>query len=135
MINPDESVLEKILIRKIHILRVDEFGRRKFRRKGKTLLELHFYTILDPSDHFVGGERDEYTWGSCETNWKYDPGGTTERESSGVLELVRQVLCSFFPVKEYLSALRRSWDDGNCRDGDSCGWAMTTVSANRTLGS
>jgi hypothetical protein len=39
----------------------------------------------------------------------------------------------FFPLKkEHLSTLRRSWEDGNCRDGDSCGWARpTTISAVR----
>ncbi len=57
--------------------------------------------------------------------------GETEREGSGVKELVKQVLCSFFPLKkEHASALRRSWDDGNCRDGGSCGWTVfTTTSA------
>ncbi len=56
MIRPDPTALEKILNGKIHILRVDEFRRRSFRRKGKTLFELHLDSMLDPSEHFLGVE-------------------------------------------------------------------------------
>jgi hypothetical protein len=31
------------------------FGRR-FRRKGKTLFELHLDSMIDPWEHFLGGE-------------------------------------------------------------------------------
>jgi hypothetical protein len=67
-------------------------------------------------------------------SWKHDAEGEAELERSGTLELARQDLCSFFPLKkEHLSALRRSWDSGNCRDGDNCGWEMPTISAAGTL--
>ena len=72
------------------------------------------------------GTRGEHTWGSRATknSWKHDAEGEAELESSGSLELVMQDVCSFFPQKkEHLSALGRSWEDGICRDGDSCGWA------------
>ena len=37
-----------------------------------------------------------------------------------------QVLSSFFPMKkEHASALRRSWEDDNCRDECSCRWALS----------
>jgi hypothetical protein len=54
-------------------------------------------------------------------------------KGSGSLELAQEAVCSFFPLKkEHLSALRRSWEDGNCLDGGSCGWARrTTMSAAR----
>ena len=84
------------------------------------------------------GTRDEHTCCSRVTknSWKHDAEGAAEPESSRVLELARQTLCSFFPLKkEHLSALRRSRDDGNCHDGDSCGWTMPTISAALTLGS
>jgi hypothetical protein len=45
--------------------------------------------------------------------------GGDELENSGDLVFVSQVL-------------RRSWDCGNCRDGDSCGWGMPTISSART---
>jgi hypothetical protein len=81
------------------------------------------------------GTRDEHTWGSRETMnfWKHDTEGEADPSSSGALELVRQDGCSFFPLqKEYLSALRRSWEDGNCHDGGNCRWARpTTISATR----
>ena len=38
----------------------------QFRRKGKTLFELHFYTIVDPSKHLDGSE----------VVWKFPPGQT-----------------------------------------------------------
>jgi hypothetical protein len=75
------------------------------------------------------GTRGEYTWGSRVTNhsWKYGAEDEVELESSGVLELDQQTVCSFFPLKkEHLSDLRRSWEDGNCRDGDCCGWVRGT---------
>jgi hypothetical protein len=51
-------------------------------------------------------------------SWKHDADDETETESSGDSEFARQALCSFFPLKkEHLSALRRSWEDGDCRDG------------------
>ncbi len=50
------SVLEKILDGKILILRIDEFRSRRFRRKGKTLFELHLDSMIDPSEHFLGDE-------------------------------------------------------------------------------
>jgi hypothetical protein len=57
LIRSDPSVLEKILNREIHILWVDEFRRRRFRRKGKTLLELDIFLIPFPGNqrraHFV----------------------------------------------------------------------------------
>ncbi len=47
---------------------------------------------------------------------------------------MKQVLCSFFPLKkEHASALRRSWDDGNCRDGGSCGWTVFTTTSTPCL--
>ncbi len=53
------------------------------------------------------GTRDDHTWVSCVTNWKHDSGDAVEQESSGALELTRQALCSFFPLKkEHLSALK-----------------------------
>ena len=83
------------------------------------------------------GTRGEHTCCSRATknSWKHDAEGAAEPESSRALELARQVLRSFFPLKkEPLSALRRSWDCDNCRDGGSCGWAMPTISADCTLG-
>ena len=53
---PDASALQQILDGKIHVLGIDEFRRRRFRRKGKTLFEIHFDSMLDPSEHFLGGE-------------------------------------------------------------------------------
>ena len=49
LIRPDPSALEKILNREIHILWVDEFRRRRFRCKGKTLLELDLDSMFDPT--------------------------------------------------------------------------------------
>jgi hypothetical protein len=65
--------------------------------------------------------------------WKHDAEGETEPSSSWVLVLVSQDVRSFFPLqKEHLSAVRRSWEDGNCHNGGSCGWARpTTISATR----
>jgi hypothetical protein len=34
-------------------MRVDEFRRRRFRCKGEPLLDLHFYSMVDPSEHFL----------------------------------------------------------------------------------
>ena len=56
LIHPNPSVLEKILNREIHILRVDEFRRRGFRRKGKTLLELDLDSMFDPTKDLLGNE-------------------------------------------------------------------------------
>jgi hypothetical protein len=56
LILPDLSVLEKILNREIHIWRVDEFRRRRFRRKGKTLLELNLDSMFDPTEDLLGSE-------------------------------------------------------------------------------
>ena len=56
LIRPDPSSLEKILNRVIHILRVDEFRRRRFRRKGKTLLELDLDSMFDPTKDLLGNE-------------------------------------------------------------------------------
>ena len=78
------------------------------------------------------GTRGEHTWGlrATKNSWKYDAEGKSETESSGTLEFAMQAVCSFFPLKkEHLSALGRSWDCSNCRDGDSCGWAMPTIFA------
>jgi hypothetical protein len=67
--------------------------------------------------------------------WKHDEEGETEPSSSGALVLVRQDVCSFFPLqKEHLSALRRPWEDGNCLDGGSCGWARPTIISATRLG-
>jgi hypothetical protein len=82
------------------------------------------------------GTRGEHTWCSRATrnSWKHDVEVETEVESSGTLEFARQALCSFFALKtDHLSDLTRSWHCGNCRDGDSCKWAMTTISVVRTL--
>ena len=56
LIRPDPSVLEKILNREIHILWDDEFRRRRFRRKGKTLLELDLDSMFDPTKDLLGSE-------------------------------------------------------------------------------
>ncbi len=56
LIHPDPSALEKILNREIHILQVDEFRRRGFRRKGKTLLELDLDSMFDPTKDLLGSE-------------------------------------------------------------------------------
>ena len=56
LIRPDPSTLEKILNHEIHILRVDEFRRRGFRRKGKTLLELELDSMFDPTKDLLGSE-------------------------------------------------------------------------------
>jgi len=40
-----------------------------------------------------------------------------------------QALSSFFPLKEHASALRRSWEGDNCRDGGSCRWAMSRTTS------
>jgi hypothetical protein len=56
LIRPDPSALEKILNREIHILRVDEFRRRRFRLKGKTLLELDLDSMFDPTKDLLGSE-------------------------------------------------------------------------------
>jgi hypothetical protein len=69
--------------------------------------------------------------------WKHDEEVETEPSSSGALVFVRQTVYSFFALqKEWvqmlllLSTLRRSWEDGNCHDGGSYGWARpTTISA------
>ncbi len=60
--------------------------------------------------------------------------GEAEPSNSGALEFARRAVCSFFPVqKEYLSALRGSWEDGNC-DGDSYGWVRPTTIITTRLG-
>jgi hypothetical protein len=56
LIRPDPSALEKILNHEIHILPVDEFRRRGFRRKGKTLLELDLDSMFDPTKDLLGSE-------------------------------------------------------------------------------
>ena len=56
LIRPDPSTLEKILNREIHILWVDDFRRRRFRRKGKTLLELDLDSMFDPTKDLLGSE-------------------------------------------------------------------------------
>ena len=56
LIRPDPSDLEKILNREIHILRVDEFRLRRFRCKGKTLLELDLDSMFDPTKELLGSE-------------------------------------------------------------------------------
>ena len=56
LIHSDPSALEKILNREIHILRVDEFRRRRFRHKGKTLLELDLDSMFDPTKDLLGNE-------------------------------------------------------------------------------
>jgi hypothetical protein len=39
-----------------------------------------------------------------------------------------QALCSLFPLKkEHLSVLTRSWDDGNCHNGDRQSVLVTAV--------
>ncbi len=48
--------LEKIFDRKVDVLRVYKFRRRRFRRKGKVFLELHLVSMLDPSEHFLGSK-------------------------------------------------------------------------------
>ena len=49
---------------------------------------------------------------------------------SGAEELAKEALCSFFPLKkEHASALRRSWDEGNCHRWGRCRWTDATVSA------
>jgi hypothetical protein len=71
------------------------------------------------------GTRNEHTWGSRATkrSWAHVADGEA-------LELAMQTVNSFCPLKkEHWSALGRSWDCGNCRDGDSCGWAMPTIFA------
>ena len=56
--------------------------------------------------------------------------GEAEPEGSGAEEIAKQALCSFFPLKkEHASALRRSWDEGNCHRWGRCRWTDTTVSA------
>ena len=56
LIRLDPSALEKILNREIHILWVDDFRRRMFRRKGKTLLELDLDSMFDPTKDILGIE-------------------------------------------------------------------------------
>jgi hypothetical protein len=65
--------------------------------------------------------------------WKHDAEDEVEPSSSGALDLAREDGFSFFPIqKEHLSAVRRSWEDGKCHDGDSYGWSRTTtISATR----
>jgi hypothetical protein len=82
------------------------------------------------------GTRNEHTWGSRATkkSWVHVVEGETELSHSGDLELTMQGVYSFCPLKkEDWITLGRSWDCSNCRDGDSCGWVMTTISAS-TLG-
>jgi hypothetical protein len=102
--------------------------------------------MLDPSEHFLGpavpcswfpflGTRGEHAWVSRATMnfWKHDEEDETEPSNSVALEFARRPVCSFFPVlKDYLSVLRGSWEDGNCPDGDSYGWVRpTTIIATR----
>ena len=47
LVGPDSSALEQILNRKVDVLRVDKFRRRRFRRKGQALFELHLDSMLD----------------------------------------------------------------------------------------
>jgi hypothetical protein len=71
------------------------------------------------------GTRDDHTWGSRATkrSWAH----VAEGEA---LELVIQDVYSFCPLKkEHWIVLGRSWDCGNCHDGDSCRWAIPTISA------
>ena len=86
---------------------------------------------------FLGTRGERTCWSRATKNsWKHDAEGAAEPESSRALELVRQTLCSFFPLmKEHLSSLRCSWDVDNCLHGGSCGWAMLTISADHTVGS
>eukprot|EP00001_Collodictyon_triciliatum_P010668 02044_6 len=56
LIRPNSSALEQILNRKIDVLRVDKLRRRRFRRKGQTLFELHLDSVLDVTNHFLGGK-------------------------------------------------------------------------------
>ncbi len=79
------------------------------------------------------GTRGEDTWGSRATkrSWAH----VAEGEA---LELAMQAVYSFCPLKkEHWSVLGCSWDYGNRRNGDSCGWAMPTISASalRAVGS
>ncbi len=79
------------------------------------------------------GTRGEHTWGSRATKRSW-----THVAEGEALELAMQAVYSFCPLeKDHWSALGRSWDCGNCRDGDSCGWAMPTISASalRAVGS
>ncbi len=78
-----------------------------------------------PYSWFPGkGTRGEHTWGlrATKRSWTHVAGGE-------VLEFVMEAVYSFCPLKkEHWSALGRSWDCANCCDGDSCGWAIPTIS-------
>ncbi len=70
------------------------------------------------------GTRGEHTWDSRATkkSWAHVAEGEAELTRSGALELEMQALYTFCPLKkENWIVLGRSWDCGNCRDGDSCG--------------
>ena len=56
LIRPNSSALEQILNRKVDVLRVDKFRRRRFRRKGQALFELHLDSMLDVANYFLGGK-------------------------------------------------------------------------------